>query len=65
MSDDTVQISDQEVLLIKDYAEHNCGIEMCLEQAEIICLSLNNTQRYPDGWNESNLADELHHRFSD
>jgi hypothetical protein len=65
MSDDTVQISAQEVLQIKEYAEHNCGVELILEQAEIICLSLNNKQRYPEGWNESDLANELQHRYAD
>jgi hypothetical protein len=65
MSDNTVQITEQEVRQIKDYALENCGVELLLEQAEIICLSLNNKQRYPEGWEESDLANELQHRYAD
>lgn len=65
MSDNTVQITEQEVLQIKEYAWDNCGVELILEQAEIICLSLNNKQRYPEGWEESDLANELQTRYTD
>jgi hypothetical protein len=60
-----MQIAEEEVRQIKDYAWDSCGIELLLEQAEIICLSLNNKQRYPEGWDESNLANELKHRYAD
>jgi hypothetical protein len=60
-----MQIAEEEVRQIKEYAWDSCGIELLLEQAEIICLSLNNKQRYPEGWDESNLANELKHRYAD
>jgi hypothetical protein len=60
-----MQITEQEVLQIKEYAWDNCGVKLCLEQAEIICMSLNNTQKYPEGWEESDLANELQTRYAD
>jgi len=60
-----MQIAEEEVKQIKDYAWENCGVKLLLEQAEIICLSLNNKHRYPKGWEESDLANELQHRYAD
>ena len=59
-----MQIAEEEVRQIKDYAWHNCGVELLLEQAEIICLSLNNTKKYPNGWEEKDLANELQRRYA-
>ena len=65
MSDDTVQILEQEVRQIKEYALECCGVELILEQAEIICMSLNNKLKYPNGWNESDLSNELQTRYAE
>jgi hypothetical protein len=57
-------ITEQDVLQIKDYAWENCGVKLLLEQAEIVCISLNNKQKYPNGWDESDLANELQLRYA-
>jgi hypothetical protein len=58
-------LSERNVILIKEYAWDNCGVELILEQAEIILMSLTNTKKYPEGWKESDLANELQTRYAD